>query len=212
MQVLSVNISKPTTILINGKEEFTGYFKTPVENAIFLGKTDVKNDTVVDRIHHGGEDKACYLYGYNHYPFWKTKYPTLHFNFGMFGENITLKTLDETQIYIGDTFQLGDAVIQVSQPRQPCYKMGIKFNDTKIINVFRSLTYSGIYIRVLQEGLVRNGDELKLTERYKKSQTVAEIFKLIYSNNPEQSELENALTNPFLPLRLKEYLTNKFKQ
>jgi MOSC domain-containing protein YiiM len=212
MQVLSLNISKPTSIIINGKKEITGYFKTPVHDPIFLGKTDVKNDTVVDRIHHGGEEKACYLYGYNHYPFWKTNYPALPFTYGMFGENITLKTLDETQICIGDTFQLGDAVIQVSQPRQPCYKMGVKFNDNTIMDTFRSLTYSGMYVRVLQEGLVKKEDSLNFIERQNKPQTIAEIFQLIYSNKPEQSVLENALANPFLPLRLKDYLRNKFKK
>lgn len=212
MQILSVNISKPKSIIVNGKEELTGYYKNTVNHPIYLGKTGVANDTVIDRVHHGGIDKACYLYGYNHYNFWKTNYPALDFDFGMFGENITIKNMDETLIKIGDVFRLGNATIQVSQPRQPCYKMELKFNDRKIVNTFRSLSYSGIYVRILQEGFVKKGDTLQLIESNEKSQTVSEIFKIIYSTKPKKEDLENALSNPYLAVRLKEYLTNKFKQ
>lgn len=211
MKILSVNISKPTSVFVKGKEIKTGYFKNPVEQAIYLGKTDVTNDSVIDRVHHGGLDKACYLYGYNHYKFWKTKYPNLEFDFGMFGENITVENLDETRIKIGDIFKVGDAKIQVSQPRQPCYKMGLKFKDPKIVNTFRSTTYSGIYVRVLTEGFVKKGDTLDLIEKDENAQTVSEIFKLIYSTKPENADLEKAISNPFLADHIKEKFTNKFK-
>lgn len=212
MNALSVNIGSPQTITVNGKNEQTGYFKKPVEHPVFLAKAGVENDSVIDKVHHGGADKACYLYGYNHYHFWKTKYPELHFNFGMFGENITVNILDENNIRIGDVFRIGNATIQVSQPRQPCYKMGLKFNNPEIINSFRSSSCPGIYVRVLEEGFVNKGDLLQLIERDEKSQSVSEIFKLIYTAKPEKADLQNALSNPYLAIRLKEYLTKKFKQ
>ncbi|MCL4856573.1 MAG: MOSC domain-containing protein, partial [Flavobacteriales bacterium] len=174
MKVLSVNISKPQTITVNGKEELTGYFKNPVET-IYLGKTDVKEDSVVDREHHGGENKACYLYGFNHYEFWKNKYPQTAFDFGMFGENITVENIDESTLRIGDTFEIGEAIIQITQPRQPCYKMGIKFNNQKVVNEFRLSNFPGIYVRVLKEGNVKTNDELKLIDRDNASPIVLEV-------------------------------------
>lgn len=209
MKVLSVNISKPTTIIINGKEEQTGYFKEPVDS-IFLGTTDVKDDSVIDREHHGGEDKACYLYGYNHYDFWKSNYPKLAFDFGMFGENVTLEYLDESTLKIGDTFQLGEAIIQITQPRQPCYKMGVKFNDQKVVKTFRLAPCPGIYVRVLKEGEVKENDELFLIESDESSPTVLSVYRLIYDNNPAKEKLQQIIDNKHIAQRLKQYIIKKF--
>ncbi|MDT8412168.1 MAG: MOSC domain-containing protein [Vicingaceae bacterium] len=209
MRVLSVNISNPTTITVNGKEEQTGYFKEPVES-IFLGKTDVKNDSVLDREHHGGEDKACYLFGYNHYTFWKVNYPNLDFDFGMFGENITVEHLDESTLRIGDTFQLGEAIIQITQPRQPCYKMGIKFNDQKVVKAFRLAHSPGIYVSVLKEGEVKENDELFLIKRDESSPTVLAVYQLIYDNNPAKEKLQQIIKNNYVASSLKQYLISKF--
>lgn len=209
MKVLSVNISQPTTITVNNKKELTGYFKKSVES-IFLGKTDVKNDSVIDREHHGGEDKACYLFGYNHYKFWKELYPNAEYDFGMFGENITVENLDEAKLKIGDTFKLGEAVIQITQPRQPCYKMGVKFNDQKVVNSFRLAQTPGIYVRVLKEGKVQENDELFLIESDKNAPTVLDVYRLIYNKNPTKNELEKVLNNKQIALQLKHYITKKF--
>ncbi|MBW6483468.1 MAG: MOSC domain-containing protein [Vicingaceae bacterium] len=209
MKVLSVNISEPKTIIINGKEEQTGYFKEPVES-IFLGKTDVKNDSVVDREHHGGEDKACYLFGYNHYEFWQKQFPDLTFDFGMFGENITIEHLDEAKLKIGDTFQLGEAVIQITQPRQPCYKMGVKFNNQKVVNTFRLAHSPGIYVRVLKEGNVVENDEMYLMDSYENAPTVLEVYRIIYNKKPSENKLEKIITNTHIASSLKQYITKKF--
>ncbi|CAG0986728.1 Protein YiiM [Flavobacteriales bacterium] len=209
MKVLSVNISKPQTITVNGKEEQTGYFKNPVKR-IYLGKTDVKDDSVTDREHHGGEDKACYLYGFNHYEFWKSKYPQTTFNFGMFGENITVEYIDESTLRIGDTFEIGKAIIQITQPRQPCYKMGIKFNNQKVVNEFRLSNFPGIYVRVLKEGEVKTNDELKLIERDNTSPTVLEVYRLIYESKPNQEKLYQLVENKFIADSLKKYIVKKY--
>lgn len=209
MKVLSVNISKPQTITVNGKEELTGYFKNPVET-IYLGKTDVKEDSVVDREHHGGENKACYLYGFNHYEFWKNKYPQTAFDFGMFGENITVENIDESTLRIGDTFEIGEAIIQITQPRQPCYKMGIKFNNQKVVNEFRLSNFPGIYARVLKEGNVKTNDELKLIDRDNASPTVLEVYRLIYESKPNQEKLNQLIENKFIATSLKQYIQKKY--
>lgn len=210
MQVLSVNISLQQTIIVNGKEEKTGYFKTPVKS-IFLKENGVEDDSVVDKIHHGGVDKACYLFGYNHYPYWQKQYPNLEFNFGMFGENITVEKLDESALRIGDTLQLGKAIIQITQPRQPCYKMGIKFNNPNMVNDFRLAHTSGIYVRVLKEGAVKEKDKLQLVKRLDAAPTVLEVYRLIYSENPKKEQLLQVVDNPYIANRLKNYIIKKFE-
>lgn len=212
MIVLSTNISIPQSIIHNGKEEKTGYFKRETDTGIYLDKTEVKNDFVADLVHHGGPDKACYLYGYQHYAYWQESYPTLEWEKGMFGENLTIESLDESSICIGDTFQIGAAVIQVSQPRQPCYKMGIRFQDPELPNKFRLAPFPGIYARVIQPGLVSKNDKMSLIEASKIQLDVSTVFSLLYTKEPDDELLELALSHPDLAFRAKEYLQQKFKK
>jgi len=134
MKIISTNISNPKMVIWKNREVVTGIYKEPVDHAITLEKTDVKGDHVIDRRYHGGEDKACYLYSADHYPFWKERYPSLNWQYGMFGENLTVKGLEEEKINIGDTYKVGTAIVQVAQPRQPCFKLGIKFEDQSAIS------------------------------------------------------------------------------
>lgn len=164
----------------------------------------------MDKLHHGGKDKACYLYSFDHYDYWKKLYPDLNWNYGMFGENLTVKGLDESKIKIGDTFNIGTATVQVSQPRQPCYKLGIKFENQKIVNEFRNAPYPGIYVRVLQEGWISRDDTLTLIESNPGAITVKDLYQLIYSENPDRKLLKSALQQPSLAWRLKLYLYKKF--
>ena len=198
MKVLSTNIGKPQLIEWRGQQIETGIYKYPVNEPIFLGSEDVVADHVIDRRYHGGVDKACYLYSADHYSFWKNKYPEVDFNWGMFGENITMSGLNESQINIGDSFQLGEAVVQVSQPRQPCFKLGVRFNDQKVVSDFWELPYPGIYLRIIKQGNVKNGDEMILLDRNIESLTVSRVFS-IFSGNRENMELiDKALKEDFL--------------
>ncbi len=186
MKVVSTNIAQPTIIEWNGEQVETGIYKKPTSFPIFLGKTDVENDAVIDRKYHGGEHKACYFYAANHYPHFKELYPHLDWEYGMFGENITIDNFEETNIRIGDTFQLGEAIIQVSEPRQPCFKLGVRFGNQKILKDFIQSSYSGFYVRVLQEGKVKLGDELKLLKRNPNDISVEDVFSLLsYNKNNE---------------------------
>ena len=209
MKVLSVNISSLKTILHNGKEEKTGYFKTPVDDAIFLQFEGVKGDSVEDRLHHGGKDKACYIYSFDHYAFWKNLYLNLDWDFGMFGENITVENLNEAEIKIGDIYKVGTAMVQVSQPRQPCYKLGIKFGSQKMVNEFRKSSFPGVYLRVLEEGFVNKNDEFNLIKTNENALTVLQVFQLIYATNPKKEMLEIALSDNNLAENVKNYLKNK---
>lgn len=207
MRVVSVNISEPKTILYNGKEELTRYFKKPLHLPITLGFENVKNDFVADRIHHDGVDKACYLYSLDYYSFWKMKYPNLDWDHGMFGENITVAGLNETELFIGDIFQIGETIVQVTQPCPPCYKMGVMFGDPTIIKEFIEAPYPGIYVRELQEGLVKKGDEINLIKKGSPNFSVLRVFQLIFQTERDSYELEKLKVDPFLVTSIKNKLS-----
>ncbi|WP_282056126.1 MOSC domain-containing protein [Maribacter luteus] len=210
MKVIATNIGKPTTILWNGKEELTGIYKYPTEEAIVLGGTDVENDTVIDRKHHGGPNKACYLFSADQYPYWKGKYPHLDWNWGMFGENLTVKGLDETKLCIGDIYRMGSALVQVSQPREPCYKLGIRFGTQEILRQYIDHGHPGTYVRILEAGKVNENDSLTLVEKSENPLTVQQFYQLIYAKHKDPNIVKLAIENKALPEykreRLKKYL------
>jgi MOSC domain-containing protein YiiM len=177
MKVISLNIGERKVVNYKGKIVETSIFKFPVNHPIFLGKEDVENDAVIDRKYHGGIDKAVYGYSQNHYAFWKELYPDLDWNYGMLGENLTISNLEETQIFVGNTYKLGEALLEVTKPREPCYKLGIRFETQEILKQFWNSTKSGIYFKVLQTGKVNVGDELILVNQAKNSPTIAEVYE-----------------------------------
>ena len=177
MKVISVNIGEKQTVTWKHKTYETGMFKYPIDDAIFLGKEDVVNDHVIDRRYHGGVDKAVYAYGENHYAFWKNLYPDLEFSYGMFGENLTIDNLNEEEIYVGSIYQLGETIIQVTKPREPCVKLGIRFQDAKVIKQFWNTTKSGVYFKVLETGKVKKNEEFILLEDALNAPTIAEVYK-----------------------------------
>ena len=180
MKVISTNISAPKTVIWKGKEEQTGIFKKPVSE-IFLGKEEVDDDAVVDRRYHGGVDKACYLFTADIYAEWKRMFPDADWSLGMFGENLTVAGLDEREIYIGDQYQIGEALVEVSEPREPCYKLGIRFGTQSVLKPFLNQLHCGVYVRVLRPGKVETGDELVLVKRVQKEFTMSRIYWLRYN-------------------------------
>lgn len=179
MEVLSVNISKPTIIVWNKKEIATGIYKKPVDHPIFLETDNVRDDTVSDRTVHGGIQKACYLYSADYYDYWKSLYPDLDWSYGMFGENITISGIDEANLRIDAKYQLGEAIVAISQPRQPCYKLGIKFGNPKVLKDFILFGHPGTYVRIVKPGAVKKGDRLELIEPSNKN-SIQETFAFIY--------------------------------
>jgi len=210
MKVIATNIGEPTTFEWNGKEEQTGIFKYPLDEPIHLGKTDVDSDTVIDRKHHAGVNKACFLFAADQYPYWKHIYPHLKWNWGMFGENLTVLGMDESIVRIGDIYKIGTALVQVSQPREPCYKLGIRFNDQNILPQYVKHAYSGTYVRILEEGEVRTNDMFQLIEQSKNTLTVKQCFEVILSRKKNLKLVKLAIDNLALPEykreRLRKYL------
>ncbi len=208
MRITSVNRGEAKTVRWRGKPVRTGIFKYPVDGPIFLGAEDVVNDAVVDRKHHGGVDMAVYAYSADHYSFWKEQFPDAEWDLGMFGENLTVSGLDETQMHIGSIYSLGDAQVQVCQPRQPCFKLGIRFGTQKVLKPYIRSSYCGVYFRVVRPGPVQVGDTFKLVGRQQETPTIAEVFRLMYHRDENASEqIEQALACTFLPEGAKKAIT-----
>ena len=208
MEVLSVNISDKKKVQWQSRTIETGIFKKEV-SSIFIDTNGVNEDKVVDLKHHGGEDMAVYGYCKKHYAYFKKLHPKVVFNHGIFGENITISNLLETEVFIGDTFQVGEAIIQVAQPRFPCFKLGIVFNSQKIVKQYLHTTYTGFYFRVLQKGCVKKGDKLSLIKQATNSMTVAEIYSIYTTNKGNTEFIQRALNLKFLADRCKESIRKR---
>lgn len=211
MKIIATNLAKPTTIIWNKKEVVTGIYKTPTTAPIFLGKTDVDNDEVTDRKYHGGLFKACYLFSEKHYDYWKKRYPNLDWNWGMFGENLTVSNFDESEIYVGSIYKIGEALVQITQPREPCFKLGVKFNDQNILKAFIDHGFPGSYIRILKEGFVKTGDHMVLQEEAKNSLTITQMYQLLYAKEKDQDLIKLAIENDALPEKKRNKLAAYLK-
>lgn len=199
MYIKSTNIAKPKRIIYNDKLINTGIYKTPTTNPIFLGVTNVKHDYIGDKKVHGGSFKACYLFSTNHYSYWKTMYPNLNWSWGMFGENLSISGLNETKIMVGNIYKVGNAIVQITQPREPCYKFGVKFHSQNIIKQFINYGFPGTYVRILQEGYVKNGDTFKLIDTLNNSLSIAALFHLIFAKIKRQDHLKIAVDLEVIP-------------
>ncbi|UZO80220.1 MOSC domain-containing protein [Aquimarina sp. ERC-38] len=211
MKVKSVNIGSPTTVSWKAKEVTTGIYKYPVDKEIYLDKEDVAGDSVIDRRYHGGVDKACYLYSADHYAYWQGLYPYLEWNYGMFGENITLEGLKEENLFLGDIYQLGQAKVQITQPREPCFKLGIRFGTQKVLKQFLNKTFCGSYLKVIEPGAVIKGDTMQLLEGGNSPLSIAELYKLFFFPEVLKEDLENALGETLLTGHNRENLQNRLK-
>lgn len=177
MKVISINVGKRVTVEWKGREITTGIFKNPVDTSVFLGYENVEGDSICDKKVHGGKNRAVYAYGEHHYAYWKGLYPNLVINYGMLGENLTVSNLEETEVHIGDQFKVGEAIIEVTSPREPCLKLGMKFDSRKAMKQMLSTTKCGIYFKVIKEGDVRAGDSFVRTKKCNENKTIAEVFK-----------------------------------
>jgi len=206
MKIISLNIGEKKTVSWRGKPVQTGIYKYPVEGPLYLGKEDVVGDVVYDRRYHGGVDKACYVFSADHYAGWKKLFPELDWNYGMFGENLTVEGLKESEFYIGDILRIGGATVQISQPRQPCFKLGIRFGTQTVLKKFIQKNQPGIYLRVLESASVNVGDSLDLIERPHNSIRLLEVWDLLYGQNPDEDLLNFALDYPLLSEGCKDSL------
>ena len=149
MKIISVNVGLPRLVLRNDEPVSTGIFKEPVAGRVMMRTLNLDGDRQADLSVHGGPEKAVYVYPSEHYEFWKRELPEMELPWGMFGENLTTTGLFETEVNIGDKFRVGTAEVMVTQPRMPCYKLGIRFGRVDIIKRFLISERSGFYLSVL---------------------------------------------------------------
>lgn len=206
MKIISTNIGRMREIEWRGQKITSGIFKEPVNEPLFLGKSGVSKDHVSDKKHHGGSDKACYLYSADHYDYWKNLYPDLNWNWGLFGENLTIEGLDEGEVIIGEIYKLGEAKVQVSQPRLPCYKLGIRMQSKKVVKEFLESPYPGFYLRVIDEGFVKIGDDFELIDSPESGLSVREVYSLFSSNKLNFELKELAINDEYLAVSIKKDL------
>ncbi|TXD54074.1 MULTISPECIES: MOSC domain-containing protein [unclassified Polaribacter] len=176
MKIVSTNIGERKEVISGGKKVVTGIFKYTVDTAVFLDREEVKGDEISDRKYHGGIEQAVYGYSLKHYEYWKPLYPNLEWSFGMFGENLTMDTLDEEKICVGDTFKVGEAILEATLQRDPCHKLGIRFEDMKIVKQVWNTTKCGVYFKVLQTGFVQAGDEFYQIKSGTNNVTIADLL------------------------------------
>lgn len=175
----------------------TGIFKEPAARPVFLRRLNLDGDGQADLRVHGGADKAVYAYPWEHYAFWQAELGRKDFTPGQFGENFTVTGWLEDAVFIGDEFRIGEARVQVSQPRSPCYKLGIRMNDNQFPARFAAANRTGFYLRVLQEGKVVAGDAIERVAHDSNSMSVHDTFWLRHGSGTRE-EYERAMKIPML--------------
>jgi len=175
MRVVSVNVSLPHTVAGPSGPVETGIFKTPVEGRVTVRTLNLDGDGQADLRFHGGADKAVYAYPVEHYAYWKTELQREAMPHGLFGENLTVEGALESEVCVGDTFRAGTALVQITQPRVPCFKLGIKMGDAAFVKRFLRSRRSGFYLRVVEEGAVAAGDAFDRVARDPAGLTVHDV-------------------------------------
>ncbi|PCJ57582.1 MAG: MOSC domain-containing protein [Rhodospirillaceae bacterium] len=196
MKLLFLNLSLPQTVEYLGKPVVTGIFKQPVEGRVMLRAGNLKGDGQADRKNHGGACKAVYVYPFEHYAVWAHELARDGFAPGQFGENFTVEGMLESRVQIGDQFQIGDAAIEVTQPRVPCSKLAMKMGQEDFPKRFLASDRTGFYCRVLKEGEVGAGDAILRIETAPQGMSVQAINRLMFR---EKSDLEGAMRVLHLP-------------
>jgi MOSC domain-containing protein YiiM len=178
MKLVSVNCGLPREVTWHGISVTTGIYKRPVEGRVALRKLNLEGDRQADLSVHGGAAKAVYCYPIEHYDYWKTKLPGRELPMAIFGENFTVDGLLEDSVHLGDKFSVGSAEVVVTQPRLPCYKLGVRFELDDMVNRFLASRRTGFYLAVTREGDVGTGDKINLVERDPNAVSVCEIIRL----------------------------------
>ena len=211
-KILSVNVSYPKEVDFEGQKVTTGIFKEPVEGRIKLRTLNLDGDKQADLTVHGGPDKAVYAYPVEHYEFWHKVYPNMEMPNGMFGENFTIEGLMENDVNVGDVFEIGSAKVVATQPRMPCYKLGVKFGRMEVLKKFLASGRSGIYFKVLEEGEVGAGDSIIQIHKDTNRVGISDIVRLYASDREDIKTMRRAVKVEALPKGWKDYFYEQIRR
>jgi MOSC domain-containing protein YiiM len=212
VKLLSVNAGLPRTVNWRGRSVTTGIFKEPIDGSVMLRALNLDGDRQADLSVHGGLSKAAYAYPTEHYEYWRTELPNMTLPCGMFGENFTTEGLLETDINIGDRFRIGEAEVIVTEPRVPCYKLGVKFGRADMVKRFLISRRSGFYFGVLREGKVQVGDIIERLGRDENGVSVADIIRLYAFEQDDLETLRRAVRVETLPESWRGYFRHQIER
>jgi MOSC domain-containing protein YiiM len=209
MRIVSVNVGRPRLVIWKGTQVSTGIFKDPVEGPVEVKKLNLAGDRQADLSVHGGPDKAVYAYPAEHYPYWRKELPQAELPWGVFGENLTTEGLSEDTLHIGDRVRIGSALLVVTQPRVPCYKLTIRFDRDDMIKRFITSHFSGYYFAVAEEGQLAAGSPIEIVDRDPNAVKVSDINRLYYGESHDHELLERVLNVEALPEGWRSHLQQK---
>jgi MOSC domain-containing protein YiiM len=212
MRIVSLNIGLPRDVVWHGRTVTTGIFKEPVAGRVALRRLNLDGDRQADLTVHGGPFKAVYCYPVEHYALWTEELGGGALPMGAFGENLTTEGLNEDDVHIGDEFSIGTARLVVTQPRMPCYKLGIRFRDDGMVKRFLASRRTGFYLAVVREGDVGTGDAIARAAEDPQRLRVADITRLYVARAFDRDDVataKKALEVAALPESWKEYLRDR---
>jgi MOSC domain-containing protein YiiM len=193
MELLSISLGEPRQIEYNNRWVSTGIYKQPVPRAVGVTALGLAGDVQVDRENHGGRDKAIYVYTVENYRFWQEELGEESFPHGQFGENFTVSGMEDGDVHLGDVFQIGEIVVEVTQPRVPCFKLGVKMGDPRFVEAFLRSGRAGFYLRVLREGAVRAGDGITRVREDAAKLNIRDCMSAIIKGPRQREIIERAL-------------------
>lgn len=194
MKLLSVNVGLPRVVTWGGRTYPTSIFKQPVSGRVMMRRLNIDGDAQGNLSTHGGVDMAVYVYSDHHYPHWRGVLKDESLGFGAFGENLTVTGMTEDGVHIGDTFRIGEALVQVSEPRTPCHKLAMKYDSPAFPKKFLRSGRVGFYFRVLEPGRIGAGDEIAPVAQDPARLSILEALRIWEKKRPRAQDLERALT------------------
>jgi len=196
--VLSVNVGQPREAVVDDRVTRTSIFKSPVTGRIPIRNNNLAGDAQSDLSVHGGRAKAIYAYPHEHYAFWRTELPDVDLQPGHFGENLTSEGLLEADVHVGDRLTIGSAELVVTQPRLPCYKLGIRFGRADIVQRFLASRRTGFYLSVAVEGHLGSGDTIEIVERHAAAVSIPELLRMYLKEEAGPDRLREVIAIPAL--------------
>ena len=209
MKIVSVNVGMPREVVWQGMTVQTGIFKEPVAGAVMISQVNLAGDNQADLTVHGGPAKAVYSYPAEHYEYWRHGLPGVTLSWGNFGENLTTEGLQEDALCIGDRVRAGSAILMVTQPRMPCYKLALRFERDDMIKRFLKSGRSGFYFSVIETGEASAGSKVEILSRDPNRVTVADIVRLYLGQTGDGDLLERAINVSALPENWKTALLQR---
>lgn len=196
MNILSINVGQPREIPLQDRTVLTSIFKSPVEGRRAVVRHNIEGDRQSDLRVHGGPYKAIYAYPFEHYSYWREQLPDAELMPGSFGENLTLSGLTEDTAHIGDRYRVGSAVLQITQPRMPCFKLNLRFRRSDMVKRFWHSNYSGMYFSVVEEGDIEAGDSVDLLDRETDSISILDVVRLYKGETQDDELFRRVLQSP----------------